>query len=70
MKTTILSVKQKLDESISQLSKESAMFSKKPGVFFSRDRKLPFPKVISCLLSMEGGTLTSELQNTSVVLQI
>ena len=61
MKTTILSVKQKLDESISQLSKESSMFSKKPGVFFTRDRKLPFPKVISCLLSMEGGTLTSEL---------
>ena len=61
MKTTIASVKQKLDASISQLSEVSWMFSKKPGVYFTRDRKLPFPKVISCLLSMEGGTLTSEL---------
>lgn len=61
MKTTIISVKQKLDASISQLSEVSWMFSKKPGVYFSRDRKLPFSKVISFLLSMEGGTLTSEL---------
>ena len=61
MKNTIKSVKQKLDASISQLSEVSWMFSKKPGVFFSRDRKLPFSKVISFLLSMEGGTLTSEL---------
>ena len=61
MKTTISSVKQKLDASIAQLSEKSWMFSKKPGVYFTRDRKLPFPKVISCLLSMEGGSLTSEL---------
>ncbi len=61
MKTTIMSVKQELDASISQLNEVSWMFSKKPGVYFTRDRKLPFPKVISCLLSMEGGSLTSEL---------
>ena len=61
MKTTIMSVKQKLDAAISQLSEVSWMFSKKPGVYFSRDRKLSFSTVISCLLSMEGGTLTSEL---------
>ena len=61
MKTTITSVKQKLEASISQLNEASWMFSKKPGVYFTRDRKLPFPKVISCLLSMEGGSLTSEL---------
>ena len=61
MKTTTSSVKQKLDASISQLSKVSWMFSKKPGVYFSRDRKLPFQKMISAILSMEGGTLTSEL---------
>ena len=61
MTTTITSVKEKLNASISQLSEVSWMFSKKPGVFFSRDRKLPFSKVISFLLSMEGGTLTSEL---------
>ena len=61
MTTTITSVKEKLNASISQLSEVSWMFSKKPGVFFSRDRKLSFSKVISFLLSMEGGTLTSEL---------
>ena len=55
MTTTITSVKQKLDASISQLSEVSWMFSKKPGVYFSRDRKLPFSKVVSFLLSMEGG---------------
>ena len=37
------------------------MFSKKPGVYFTRDRKLPFEKIISTLLAMEGGSLTSEL---------
>ena len=61
MNSAILSVKQKLDASISQLSEASWMFSKKPGVYFTRNRKLPFQKVISCLLSMEGGSLTSEL---------
>ena len=61
MKEKILSVKQKLNDCISQLSEVSWIFSKKPGVFFSRDRKLPFSKVISFLLSIEGGTLTSEL---------
>ena len=61
MNKAILSVKQQLDASIAQLCEVSWMFSKKPGVYFTRDRKLPFPKVVSCLLSMEGGSLTSEL---------
>ena len=61
MKTTLSSVKQKLEAAISQLSDVSWMFSKKPGIHFTRDRKLPFSKVISCLLAMEGGSLTSEL---------
>ena len=61
MNSATLSVKQKLDSSIAQLSEASWMFSKKPGIYFTRNRKLPFPKVISCLLSMEGGSLTSEL---------
>lgn len=56
-----LSVKQKLEVSITQLSEVSWIFSQKPGVYFTRDRKLPFPKVISCLHSIEGGSLTSEL---------
>lgn len=61
MNNTMESVKQKLEASITQLNELSRMCSKKPGVYFTRDRKLPFPKVISCLLAMEGGTITSEL---------
>ena len=61
MKEKILTVKQKLDDCISQLSEVSWMFSKQPGIYFTRDRKLPFPKVINALLSMEGGSLTSEM---------
>ena len=61
MNCVTLSIKEKLDASIAQISEASWMFSKKPGVYFTRDRKLPFPKVISCLLAMEGGSLTSEL---------
>ena len=61
MKNSISSVKLKLDAAISQLCEVSWMFSKKPGVYFSRNRKLPFKKVISAILSMEGGSLTSEL---------
>ena len=63
MNTMILSVKEKLDSCICQLSEVSWMFNKKPGVYFTRDRKLSFRKVISCLLSMEGGTLTTEMLN-------
>ena len=61
METKITSVKDKLVESISQLCEVSWMFSKKPGVHFTRNRKLPFSTIISCILSMEGGNLTSEL---------
>ena len=61
MKEKILSVKQKLVDCIAQLNEVSWMFSKQPGIYFTRDRKLTFPKVISALLSMEGGSLTSEL---------
>lgn len=57
----IASVKQKLDAAITQLCEKAGMFSKNPGKDFSRHRKLPFRTVISLLLSMEGGTLTTEL---------
>ncbi len=53
--------KRKLDESIAQLCETSWMFSNRPGKDFSRTKKLPFPKLISFLLTMEGGTLTTEL---------
>ncbi len=54
-------VKRRLDESIGQLCEVSWMFSKEPGKDFTRERKLSFPKVVSLLLAMEGGTLTTEL---------
>ena len=57
----IASIKQKLDAAITQLCEKTRMFSKNPGKDFSRNRKLPFRTVISLLLSMEGGTLKTEL---------
>ena len=61
MKYMVSSIKQKLDKSVSQLCAVSWMFSKKPGVYFSRERKLPFRKMISTILSMEGGCLATEM---------
>ena len=57
----IASIKQELDAAITQLCEEAWIFSKNPGKDFSRNRKLPFRTVISLLLSMEGGTLNTEL---------
>ena len=54
-------VKRKMDEVLGQLCKVSWMFSVQPGKDFSRNRKLSFPKIVSFLLAMEGGTLTTEL---------
>ena len=50
-----------MDESLEQLCEVSWMFSKQPEKDFTRNRKLPFPKLVSFLLAMEGGTLTTEL---------
>lgn len=61
MKNNIRTIKRKLDNSISQLCDVSWMFSSNPEKDFSRERKLPLKKVISILLSMQGGTLTTEL---------
>ena len=54
-------VKRKLEESIEQLCEVSWMFSKQPEKDFTRNRKLSFLKLVSFLLAMEGGTLTTEL---------
>lgn len=54
-------IKQKMDESLEQLCKVSWMFSKQPEKDFTRKRKLSFSKLVSFLLAMEGGTLTTEL---------
>ena len=61
MTDRITTVKKKLDDAINQLCKVSWMFSERPEKDFTRSRKLPFRKVISFLLSMEGGTLATEM---------
>ncbi len=57
----ISTVKKKLSEAISQLCEVSWMFAKDPERDFTKKRKLPFNKVISFLIAMEGGTLTTQL---------
>ena len=54
-------IRRKLDSAITRLCEVSWMFSKHPEKNFTRNRKLPFRKMISILLAMEGGSLTSEL---------
>ena len=54
-------VKRKMDESLEQLCEVSWMFSRQPEKDFTRNRNLSFPKLVSFLLAMEGGTLTTEL---------
>lgn len=54
-------IKGKLDSAITRLCEVPWMFSKHPEKDFTRNRKLPFRKMISVLLAMEGGSLTSEL---------
>lgn len=54
-------IKYKLTEAIMQLSEVSWMFVKKPERDFTRKRKLDFNQVVSFLLAMEGGSLTTEL---------
>ena len=54
-------IKKKLTEAISQLCEVSWMFVKDPKRDFTKKRKLPFDKVISFLLAMEGGSLTTEM---------
>lgn len=61
MKNNIRTIKKKLDDSISQFCEVAWMFSSNPEKDFSRERKLPLKKIISILLSMQGGTLTTEL---------
>lgn len=58
---SIEAIKRKLDSAITRLCEVSWMFSKCPQKDFTRTRKLPFRKMISILLAMEGGSLTSEL---------
>ena len=61
MEDRIRTIKKKLNDAISQFCEVSWMFCKNPDKDFTRSRKLPFRQVISFLLTMEGGTLATEM---------
>ena len=46
---------------ISEMEAYSYLFVKKPGIHFSRDRKLTFSHVLKFLISMAGGSVQKEL---------
>ena len=54
-------IKNILDNIIADLSDSREQYVKNPGIDFTRDRKLPFEKVIKLVLSMKGNTLNKEL---------
>lgn len=56
MLNEIGTIKGNLTEDISQLCEVSWMFVKDRERDFTKKRKLPFDKVISFLLAMEGGS--------------
>ena len=57
----LTTTKNKLAHAIDQLCETAWMFSVRPGKDFARSRKLPFRKMISFLLAMEGRSLTNEM---------
>lgn len=61
MSNKIETVKRALYDSIAQLCEVSWMFCKNPGRDFTRNNKLPLHRLIPFLLSMEGGTLTTDM---------
>ena len=57
----VKSVKKKLLNCINSVSECSWLFSEIPTKDFTRNRKLPFSKVVSIILAMGGGSLSNEL---------
>lgn len=54
-------VKQSLLDQIQDLAKHPELYCKNPGRDFTRNRKLTFSTLISFILNMHGGSLTSEV---------
>jgi len=52
-----------LADSIKKLAAEKQLFSRNPGKDNTRNRKLPFEKVVAAILSFQGGTLNRELMD-------
>ena len=61
MKHYARKVRETLFDLIHETAQIAWLFSKNPGKDFTRTRKLDFAKIVSILLAMEGGTLTTEL---------
>lgn len=61
MKLTPKRIKRTLSKSIDELSMQPELCAKNAGKDFSRNRKLPFKKVVYAILSMAGKSLSNEL---------
>ena len=57
-------VKEKLRKIIKEMTENTRLFVKSPEKDFSRERKLPFGKVIEMLISMGGNSIYKELLET------
>ena len=54
-------VKEVLCNKIQEMATHAWLFVKKPGVDFTRNRKLGFAATMHCLIAMESGSLQKEL---------
>ena len=61
METYIEKLKTSLYDLIHEMSEHYWLYVSDPGRNFSRDRKLPFEKVLAMLVSIGGGSLRNEL---------
>ena len=64
MKLTPKKIKRTLKNSINELSMQLELCAKNAGKDFSRNRKLPFKKVVYTILSMAGKSLSNELMES------
>lgn len=56
-------VKQALNDAIQAIVDYKWLYSVRPGIDNTRDRKLPFTKMISSILAFRGGTLNREIMD-------
>ena len=56
-------VKNALNDTIQAMSDYRSFFSTRPGKDNTRNRKFPFPKMLSSILAFRGGSLTREIMD-------
>lgn len=56
-------VKNALNDTIQAMSDYRSFFSARPGVDNTRNRKFPFPKMLSAILALRGGSLNREIMD-------